>query len=105
MGDTGVLTGPGGAVAVADAQRPVPGLVTHRGEVTAGEIAVGDVVEVKNCSDGTFNGTFTITAKSSTTISFAKTHANVSSASATGTVTNGVAAPVGTMMITLQPSY
>ncbi|HQR30880.1 MAG TPA: alanine--tRNA ligase, partial [Anaeromyxobacteraceae bacterium] len=46
VGDTGVLTGPGGAVAVADAQRPVPGLVTHRGEVTAGEIAVGDVVDL-----------------------------------------------------------
>jgi len=82
-------------------------LTSNVATVTVGShtIAVGDVVEVKNCSDGTFNGTFTITAKSSTTISFAKTHANVSSASATGTVTNGVAAPVGTMMITLQPSY
>ena len=35
-----------GKVAVKDAQRPVPGLVTHRGEVTEGEIAVGDSVEL-----------------------------------------------------------
>ncbi|MGA8891095.1 MAG: alanine--tRNA ligase, partial [Anaeromyxobacteraceae bacterium] len=46
VGDAGAITGPGGKVAVKDAQRPVPGLVTHRGEVTEGELAVGDSVEL-----------------------------------------------------------
>jgi hypothetical protein len=41
----------------------------------------------------------------STTISYAKTNANVTSASATGTVTNGVAAPVGTSnLVQIHPS-
>jgi alanyl-tRNA synthetase len=46
VGDVGALRGPRGAVAVKDAQRPVPGLVTHVGVVESGEIAVGDVVEL-----------------------------------------------------------
>ena len=37
---------PRGQVKVTDAQRPVPGLVTHRGEVAEGELAVGDRVEL-----------------------------------------------------------
>jgi len=46
VGDQGAIRGPGGAVEVRDAQRPVPGLVTHVGVVEQGEIAVGDVVEL-----------------------------------------------------------
>jgi alanyl-tRNA synthetase len=46
VGDVGVVVGPGGKVEVRDAQRPVPGLVTHVGIVESGEIAVGDVVEL-----------------------------------------------------------
>ncbi len=46
VGDVGTLTGPRGAVAVADAQRPVPGLTAHAGEVKEGELAVGDLVEL-----------------------------------------------------------
>jgi len=46
VGDVGAITGPRGMVEVKDAQRPVPGLVTHVGVVTSGEIAVGDVVEL-----------------------------------------------------------
>ncbi len=46
VGDVGAIRGPNGTVAVRDAQRPVPGLVTHVGVVEAGEIAVGDVVEL-----------------------------------------------------------
>lgn len=57
-------------------------------------LQVGEQVTV-NCSNVTFNGTFTITAVTSTTISYAKTASNVTSASATGTVTNGVAVPAG----------
>jgi alanyl-tRNA synthetase len=37
----GVGGASGGTVAVRDVQSPVPGLTVHRGEVTAGEIAVG----------------------------------------------------------------
>ncbi len=46
VGDTGVISAPGGKVRVMDAQRPVPGLVTHLGEVLEGEIAVGDRAEL-----------------------------------------------------------
>jgi alanyl-tRNA synthetase len=46
VGDTGVISAPGGRVKVADALRPVPGLVTHVGEVVEGTIAVGDEVEL-----------------------------------------------------------
>src|SRR5512145_459490 len=46
VGDVGAITAPNGMVQVKDAQRPVPGLVTHVGTVTSGEIAVGDVVEL-----------------------------------------------------------
>jgi alanyl-tRNA synthetase len=47
VGDTGVVSGPNGRVAVRDAQRPVPGLVVHRGDVEDGEIAVGEPVELR----------------------------------------------------------
>jgi alanyl-tRNA synthetase len=47
VGDTGVIVVRGGKVRVTDAQRPVPGLVTHRGEVVEGEIAVGDRAELQ----------------------------------------------------------
>ncbi len=46
VGDVGAITGPKGRVEVRDAQRLVPGLVTHAGVVESGEIAVGDVVEL-----------------------------------------------------------
>lgn len=62
--------------------------------VGAHSLQVGEQVTVAS-SNLVFNGTFTITAVAATTISYAKTNANVSSASATGTVTNGVAAPAG----------
>jgi alanyl-tRNA synthetase len=47
VGDSGVVSGPNGRVAVRDAQRPVPGLVVHRGDVEDGEIAVGEPVELR----------------------------------------------------------
>ncbi len=47
VGDTGAIAAPRGAVDVVDAQRPVPGLVVHRGLVREGEIAVGDEVELR----------------------------------------------------------
>ncbi|ACG75050.1 alanyl-tRNA synthetase [Anaeromyxobacter sp. K] len=46
VGDVGRITGPGLEIRVDDAQRPVPGLVTHVGEVLRGEVAVGDAVEL-----------------------------------------------------------
>ncbi|WP_242393376.1 alanine--tRNA ligase [Anaeromyxobacter oryzisoli] len=47
VGDVGTITGPGGLrIRVDDAQRPVPGLITHVGEVLEGELAVGDRVEL-----------------------------------------------------------
>ena len=39
VGDTGEMRAPGGAVAVTDTQRPVPGLWVHRGRVTHGRCA------------------------------------------------------------------
>jgi alanyl-tRNA synthetase len=46
MGDTGLVASAKGKVKVGDAQRPVPGLVTHVGEVVEGELAIGDKVEL-----------------------------------------------------------
>jgi alanyl-tRNA synthetase len=47
VGDRGVIAGNGLEVVVEDAQRPVPGLIVHAGKVQAGEIAVGDEVELR----------------------------------------------------------
>ncbi len=47
VGDTGTITVPGGKVQVTDAKRPVPGLVTHLGEVVEGEISVGDRADLR----------------------------------------------------------
>lgn len=63
---------------------------------------VGDRVTVF-CSNPVFNGVYTLTAVDATTISYARTNSNVASASATGTVTNGVAAPAGTNLVHIQP--
>jgi alanyl-tRNA synthetase len=46
LGDTGMIGGERGTVKVGDAQRPVPGLVTHLGVVAEGELQVGDRVEL-----------------------------------------------------------
>jgi hypothetical protein len=71
--------------------------------VTVGthSLLVGESVTIF-CSNAVFDGVFTITAKTATTISFAKENANVTSASATGSVTNGLAVPAGTNTISLQ---
>lgn len=42
VADKGTITGPGYTLDVLDVQRPVPGLISHTVEVTAGEVAVGD---------------------------------------------------------------
>jgi alanyl-tRNA synthetase len=47
VGDTGTLSGPGGSVAVGDAQRPVPGLFVHYGVVAEGTIEVGQRVRAQ----------------------------------------------------------
>ncbi|MBX5484558.1 MAG: alanine--tRNA ligase [Myxococcaceae bacterium] len=48
VGDTGRLTAHGGktVVEIEDAQRPVPGLIVHRGKVTQGALKVGDTVQL-----------------------------------------------------------
>src|SRR5262249_20208867 len=45
--DTGTITADGAVVEVLDVQRPVPGLIVHRGRVTQGEIGVGAPVYVE----------------------------------------------------------
>ena len=52
-------------------------------------IAVGMEIDVTGV-DATFNGTFTVTAVTSTTLSYAKTASNVTSQAATGTITSNV---------------
>ena len=46
VGDTGEVRAPGGTIAVADTQRPVPGLWVHRGRVTRGVVRAGDPVHL-----------------------------------------------------------
>ena len=45
VGDAGVLAGPGGRIDVGDAQTVMPGLIAHFGNVSQGEISVGDTVD------------------------------------------------------------
>jgi alanyl-tRNA synthetase len=47
VGDTGVIVTPVGTVRVEDTQRPVAGLIVHRGRVERGRIAVGDTVNLR----------------------------------------------------------
>jgi hypothetical protein len=63
-------------------------LTTNVATLTIGshKLTVGSTINVSNI-DEIFNGTFVLTAVSGTTISYAKTHANVTSAAATGRVT------------------
>jgi hypothetical protein len=72
-------------------------LTSNLATVTVGAhtLQIGESVTI-NCSNSVFSGTYTITAVTGTTFDFARTNANVTSASATGTVTNGVAVPAGT---------
>jgi hypothetical protein len=56
---------------------------------TAHGYAIGDVIVVAGV-DATFNGTHTITAVSSSTVSYSKTATNVVSIASTGTITKGV---------------
>lgn len=46
VADRGTLEGDGVSATVRDVQRPVPGLISHTVEVTAGELAVGRAVRV-----------------------------------------------------------
>ncbi|HVR20592.1 MAG TPA: alanine--tRNA ligase, partial [Polyangiaceae bacterium] len=47
IGDAGVIRGASGArVAVSDTQKPLPGLVVHRGKLETGAVAVGDTVDL-----------------------------------------------------------
>ena len=47
IGDLGVIRGASGAlVAVSDTQKPLPGLVVHRGKLETGAVAVGDTVDL-----------------------------------------------------------
>lgn len=55
---------------------------------------VGEVVTVA-CSNALLNGTFVIKSVGSTTFTFDSVQSNITSASATGTVTNGLAVPTG----------
>ena len=63
----------------------------------------GEIVTV-GCSNPLVNGTFRIKAVTSTTFTYDSVQSNITSAAATGTVTNGVAAPVGTNTVALVPS-
>jgi len=81
-------------------------LTTNLATITlsaAHTMLMGEVVTV-GCSNPLVNGTFTITAVTSTTFSYSSTQSNIASASATGTVTNGAAVPVGTNTVALVPA-
>ena len=47
VGDTGVIDGPHGRIAVETTQTPVAGLIVHSGEVEDGEVAAGEAVTAR----------------------------------------------------------
>ena len=47
VGDRGTITGPGGVLGVQDTQLTMPGLITHKGSVKDGVIAIGDPVSMR----------------------------------------------------------
>ncbi len=47
VGDTGLLASGAGQFRVTDTQRPVTGLTSHRGQIEAGTLRVGDTVEAE----------------------------------------------------------
>ncbi|WP_336065208.1 alanine--tRNA ligase [Nitratireductor rhodophyticola] len=47
VGDTGVITGEGFSIAVADTQKKGDGLLVHFGRVESGRVGIGDVVALK----------------------------------------------------------
>ena len=47
VGDRGRITGPRGEIEVRDTQKPVDGLIVHRGRVTRGEIHQGEVAQLE----------------------------------------------------------
>jgi hypothetical protein len=68
-------------------------------------IAVSDIVTVADV-DAVFNGTYTVTAIAATTISYAKTNANVGTVAATGTVTSRTPATTnGSGTVTVAHQY
>ena len=71
--------------------------------VAAHTFAVGDNITVSGCSNAVFNGVYKVSAQTATTISYSRTNANVSSASATGNVTNNAAAPSNVGMVWVAP--
>ena len=56
---------------------------------SAHQFIVGDKVTISDCTDAVFNGTFSVTSTSSTSITFTKVTSTVASAAATGTVVTG----------------
>lgn len=71
--------------------------------VASHPFVVGDVIFVQGCSNTVFNGTYTVTAQTGTTISYARTNANIGTVAGTGTITNGVGVPAGTQTLVLHP--
>ncbi len=51
VGDAGRIVGPRGEVAIADTQKPLAGLVVHKGKVARGTVATGESVDLVIDSD------------------------------------------------------
>jgi alanyl-tRNA synthetase len=47
VGDHGRILTPAGAIEIEQTERPIPGLVVHRGRVSAGTVAVGERAELR----------------------------------------------------------
>lgn len=47
VGDTGLLIGPHGTIQIEDVQKPIPGVVVHRGQVSEGTISLNEQIEVR----------------------------------------------------------
>jgi hypothetical protein len=80
-------------------------LTSNVAVVTVGShpFQVGDNISVQGCGNTVFNGNFKVTARTGTTVSYARTNANIASGADTGNLTNGTSVPSNVSTVWVSP--